>query len=131
MPPPVTPTVAPSPGVIFLPVLGPPQSAVTKLSSAVKSSARTNAVTIIPNGQSGATYQVKGYFSALDDGSGTRFIFIWDVLDGRGKNIYRISGEERTTARSADPWAAIDGNMINSVVERTMKNLRGWMSTRA
>jgi len=129
--PPTTPSSAPSPGVTFLPVVGPPQSAVTRLSAAVKNSARTNGVTIIANGQSGATYQVKGYFSALDDGSGTRFIFIWDVLDGRGKNIYRISGEERTVSRGADPWSAIDANVINSVVERTMQNLRGWMATRA
>ncbi len=126
-----TASLAPSPGVAFLPVLGPPQSAVTRLSSAVVRSARANSITIIPNGQPGAKYQVKGYFSALDDGSGTRLIYIWDILDKSGRNIHRISGEERTTSRNADPWSAIDANVINTVVERTMQNFQGWLSTRA
>lgn len=122
---------SPSPGITFLPVLGPPQSAVSQLSSAVKRAAGDNAITIVPNGQRGATYQVKGYFSALDDGTGTRFIYIWDVLDSNGKNIHRISGEERSSSRGADPWSAINSNMINNVVQRTMQNLRGWIDTRA
>lgn len=126
-----TASLAPSPGVAFLPVLGPPQSAVSRLSSAVVRSARANSITIIPNGQPGAKYQVKGYFSALDDGSGTRLIYIWDILDQSGRNIHRISGEERTNSRNADPWTAVDANVINAVVERTMQNFQGWLSTRA
>lgn len=124
------PGFAPTPGVAFLPVLGPPQSAISRLSAAVKNSARGNGVTIIPNGQTGAQYQVKGYFSALDDGTGTRLIFIWDVLDQNGRNVHRISGEERTSSRNANPWSAIDSSMIGAIVERTMQNLRGWISTR-
>jgi hypothetical protein len=123
--------IAPSPGVVFLPVLGPPQGAVTQLTSAVKRSAKSNSITIIPSSGSGAKYQIKGYFSALDDGSGTRLIFIWDILDRSGKNIHRISGEERTSKRKSDPWTAIDSDMIDIIVERTMQNLRGWMSARA
>ncbi len=121
----------PSPGVIFLPVVGPPQFAVTSLSSAVKRMARANAITIIPNGQAGATYQVKGYFSALDDGSGTILVFIWDILNGSGKTVHRISGEERTTLRKSDPWAAVDTDMIDNIVERSMQNFRDWMNTRS
>ena len=123
--------VKPSPGVTFLPVVGPPQFAVTRLASAVKSEAGENAVTIIPNGQSGASYQIKGYFSALDDGSGTILVFIWDILDASNKTLHRISGEERTTSRKSDPWSAVDAGMIDNIVARTMKNLRGWMDTRA
>lgn len=123
--------LSPSPGVTFLPVLGPPQSAISQLSSSIRNSAQGNSVTIIPKGQTGATYQVKGYFSALDDGTGTRLIFIWDVLDRNGRKIHRISGEERTSSRNANPWSAIDSGMITNIVERTMQNLRGWMSTRA
>ena len=121
----------PSPGVVFLPVVGPPQNAVTSLSSAVKRNAIANKITIIPSGQSGATYQVKGYFSALDDGSGTILVFIWDILDTSGNAVHRISGEERTGRRKSDPWSAVDSNMINNVVARTMQNFRNWMNTRS
>ena len=68
-----TASLAPTPSVSFLPVLGPPQAAVSKLSSAIKRSAKTNSVTLVAGAARGAKYQVKGYFSALDDGSGTRF----------------------------------------------------------
>ncbi|MCP4184467.1 MAG: hypothetical protein GY761_14330 [Hyphomicrobiales bacterium] len=122
-------TQKPSPGVAFLPVVGPPQFAVSSLSSAVRKSARNNAITIISNGQPGASYQVKGYFSALDDGSGTILVFIWDILDRSGKTLHRISGEERTGSRKTDPWAAIDTQMIDRVVARTMLNLRQWINT--
>ena len=121
----------PSPGITFLPVVGPPQFAVSSLSSAVRKSAQQNAITIISNGQPGASYQVKGYFSALDDGSGTILVFIWDILDRSGKTLHRISGEERTGARKTDPWAAIDNGMINRVVAQTMQNLRKWVDTSA
>ncbi len=121
----------PSPGVTFLPVIGPPQSAISRLSSSIRNSAKNNGVTIIPNGQTGAEYQVKGYFSALDDGTGTRLIFIWDVLDRNGRNIHRISGEERTGTQNANPWSAITPGMITNIVERTMQNLYGWLNTRA
>ena len=126
-----TASLAPSPSVKFLPVLGPPQSSVSQLSSAIKRSASANSVTLLSGAQTGAKYQVKGYFSALDDGAGTRFIYIWDVLDAQGRKIHRISGEERTSSRGADPWSAVDSNMINNIVNRTMQDLRGWMNTRA
>jgi len=121
----------PSPGIAFLPVVGPPQFAVSSLSSAVRKSAQQNAITIISNGQPGASYQVKGYFSALDDGSGTILVYIWDILDRSGKTLHRISGEERTGSRKTDPWAAIDNGMINRVVSQTMQNLRKWVDTSA
>jgi hypothetical protein len=121
----------PSPGITFLPVVGPPQFAVSSLSSAVRKSAKNNAITIISNGQPGASYQVKGYFSALDDGSGTILVFIWDILDRSGKTLHRISGEERTGSRKTDPWAAIDSTIINRVVGRTMQDLRQWINTSA
>ncbi len=120
----------PTPGVVFLPVVGPPQFAVSSLSSSVRNSARNNAITIIPNGQAGASYQVKGYFSALDDGSGTILVFIWDILDNSGKTLHRISGEERTASRKTDPWTAISNSMIDQVVKRTMQNLRQWLNAR-
>jgi len=119
----------PSPGIAFLPVVGPPQFAVSSLSSAIRRSANSNAITIISDGQPGASYQVKGYFSALDDGSGTILVYIWDILDRGGKTLHRISGEERTGARKTDPWAAIDNRLIDRVVGRTMQNLRQWINT--
>lgn len=123
-----TASLQPTPGINFLPVLGPPKGAIAGLSAAIKRNANRQAITIAQGGA--AKYQVKGYFSALDDGAATRFIFIWDILDAGGNNVHRISGEERIARRSSDPWNAIDNTTLDRVVGTSMQNLRQWIGQR-
>jgi len=113
-----------------LPVSNAPQSAVSSLSSSIRSAATQNQVKIVNSIQDGATYQVKGYFSALEDGAGTLLVYVWDVLDKNNKRVYRISGQERTNKKSADPWAAVNDQMISKVANNSLAQLKSWLSTR-
>lgn len=118
------------PAVAFLPVTGAPQSAVTQLASAMRNAAQAYAVPVVISVDRGARYQVKGYFSALNDGSGTVLVYVWDILDANGVRVHRISGQERGSAAAGDPWAGIDDNVIARVADSTMNNLRSWATTR-
>lgn len=116
--------------VAFLPVSNAPQTAVTSLSSSIRSAAIQSQVKIVNSIQDGATYQVKGYFSALEDGAGTLLVYVWDVLDSNNKRIFRISGQERSNKKSADPWAAVTNDMITRVANTSVAQLKSWLSTR-
>jgi len=116
--------------ITFLPVTGAPQFAVTRLSAAIKRSAAENSIALVPTTISGAKYRVKGYFSALDDGSGTLLVYVWDVLDANGKRAHRISGQERTAKRAGDPWAVITELELKRVAEVTMARLNTWLRSK-
>lgn len=116
--------------VAFLPVSNAPQSAVTNLTSSIKNAATANNVPIVASVQDGASYQVKGYFSALEDGSGTLLVYVWDVLDRSNKRVYRISGQEQSAGKSTDPWSSVTPQMIDRVASSTLAQLRTWLSSR-
>ena len=118
------------PPVAFLPVTGAPQSAVTSLANSMRIAAKSESVPVVVSIEQGARYQVKGYFSALNDGSGTILVYVWDVLDANGARVHRISGQERAGATSGDPWAAITPDVLNRVAGITMDGLKTWMATR-
>ncbi|MFZ1813607.1 MAG: hypothetical protein WBO55_03995 [Rhizobiaceae bacterium] len=123
-------SLGPTSPVAFLPVTGAPQSAVTSLAGAMRSSAQANQVPVVVSVEQGARFQVKGYFSALNDGSGTILVYVWDVLDANGSRVHRISGQERGPAAAGDPWVAINEDMLKRVSDTTMASLRTWLSTR-
>lgn len=120
----------PTKSVTFLPVSNAPQSAISSLSSSIRNAATQNQVRVVNSIQDGASYQIKGYFSALEDGSGTLLVYVWDVLDKNNKRVYRISGQERSNKKSADPWAAVTNQMISKVASSTLIQLKSWLSTR-
>ncbi|MEM9279470.1 MAG: hypothetical protein AAGA76_12920 [Pseudomonadota bacterium] len=113
----------------FLPVQGAPQGKVTELSRSLKNSAASYGLAVLPSTQSGASYQVKGYFSALNDGSGTLLIYIWDIMDRNGKRLHRINGQERTSSIKSDPWQAITDEELARVADATAQRLKSWVET--
>lgn len=122
---------ASTPPVAFLPVTGAPQSAVTGLAAAMRDAAGQEAVAVVPSLEQGAQYQVKGYFSAINDGSGVTLVYVWDITDRTGARIHRISGQERGGKSENDPWTGVSTDMLESVARATMSNLRLWMSGRS
>ncbi|MBL4727638.1 MAG: hypothetical protein JKY83_13435 [Rhizobiaceae bacterium] len=118
------------PGITFLPVTGAPQRSVADLSTSLASAANSNGIRLIPSNIEGATYRMKGYFSALDDGKGTLLVYVWDVLDESGSRLHRISGQQHTNKKSSDPWASVSTNEIDRVASDTMARLRLWLASR-
>jgi hypothetical protein len=115
--------------VAFLPVSNAPQSAVTNLAKSIRDAATSSGVPVVASVQDGAQYQVKGYFSALDDGGGTLLVYVWDVLDRNNKRVYRINGQEQSSSKSSDPWGAVNSQMIDRVAQSTIAQLKSWLST--
>lgn len=113
--------------VEFPRIVGIPQTVSSMLASAIRKSTKTNTITIVDAGQAGATYQVNGSFNALDEGSGTLLIVHWQILDKTGRTLYRITEQQRTSARDTDPWQAINNQMIDGVVANSIKNMRVWI----
>lgn len=123
-------SVASGKPVAFLPVSNAPQTAISALSASIRKAAADNQVPIVASIQEGAAYQVKGYFSALEDGSGTLLVYVWDILDRNNKRVYRISGQETSSNKSADPWSSVTSTMIDRVAVSTLSQLRSWLSTK-
>lgn len=116
--------------VAFLPVSNAPQSAVSTLARSIRDSASRNGLPIVASVQQGAQYQVKGYFSALEDGSGTLLVYVWDVLDQNNKRVYRINGQEQASSKSTDPWRSVSPQMLERVAESTVAQLKSWLASR-
>lgn len=119
-----------SPKVKFLRVVGIPQVSLRSVTNAIRSSAPINAISISRYDNSDALYQIKSYYTAVDEGSGTLLIAIWDILLNSDKTVHRITSEVRTGARGTDPWHVITAGMINAVVGHSMKNLSQWIKSR-
>jgi hypothetical protein len=119
------------PPVSFLPVSGAPQSAVASLAGALRNAAQTNAVPVVLSTQQGATYQLKGYFSAAADGKGAAVVYVWDVLDASGRRVHRISGKEPAGPAGGDPWSGVTPDVLARIANATMTNFRGWAASRA
>ncbi len=119
------------PPVSFLPVSGAPQSAVASLAGALRSAAESNAIPVVVSVQQGATYQLKGYFSAVNDASGTLVVYVWDVLDASGRRVHRISGQERGAAAKGDPWGGVTPEVLTRIANATMASLRDWAGSRS
>ncbi|MCH5376043.1 MAG: hypothetical protein JJ992_18900 [Planctomycetes bacterium] len=116
--------------VAFLPVTGAPQSVVARLASSMRSAAKSNALPIVGSIDQGAKYQIKGYFSALNDRSGTTLVYVWDILDRSGARVHRISGQVKGPASNGDPWNAVSSDMIGNVANSTVAELNKWIGNR-
>ena len=122
------PAVAARSKVSFLPITGAPQGAVSSLSKALGTEAKRVNIAIAGANDTTAEYRVKGYMSALNEGSNTTVTFYWDVLDRSGNRLYRINGFEREDGSRSDPWAAVSSTTMKRIASRTMDGLSSWLS---
>lgn len=116
--------------ISFLPVEGAPQGKVSELSASLQKSTASHGLTMLPASNPGNSYQVKGYFSALNDGTGTLLVYIWDVQDKSGNRLHRINGQERSGAVRSNPWQAITETELAKVADNTAAQLKSWLETR-
>ena len=123
-------SVASGTSLSFLPIEGAPAGAVQQLSKSIQRSANNHGLALRPSNDPSPQYRVKGYFSALNDGTGTLLTYIWDVVDANGKRLHRINGQERSGSRSTDPWQSITTAEIDRVADTTAASLKSWVDTR-
>lgn len=110
--------------VQFLPVVGAPPNTVASLSKALSDSAAANGIAIAPSEGPAAPLRLKGYLSALDEGSRTVVVYVWDVVDPAGNRVSRIQGQERIAGTAADPWSNVGDAALQAIASRTMAEIR-------
>lgn len=111
----------------FLPITGAPKEVVASLSKALGASSKLHNIGIAGAGDMASTYQLKGYMSALNEGSRTTVTFYWDVLDRTGKRLYRINGFEQESGAKRDPWQGVSERTMQRIASRTMGSFANWI----
>lgn len=112
----------------FAPVIGAPGSASAPLSARLSARATQRGVALVGAGQSGATHMLKGYFSAIADGSETTVIYVWDVMDAGGNRVHRIQGKARSTS-SGGGWDAVSPATMEAIADQTVDQLIVWLAS--
>ena len=110
-----------------LPFDGIPAKAGNRLNQTMQQAARAQGLSFQNTGTDFGEYQLKGYFSAFNDGNGTLLVYVWDVLDRSGNSVHRINGQERNPGSRTDPWQAITEADLKRLATRTSAELKGWM----
>ncbi|MBB3607255.1 hypothetical protein [Rhizobium sp. BK602] len=116
--------------VRFLPIIGAPVEAVTPLSRQLGAEARSLGLTIKGSGDSSASYILKGYLSAFEDGPQISVTYVWDVLDNSGARLHRIQGAESAPLKRGDPWAAVPPAVMQKIASKTMSEFNSWRDSR-
>lgn len=116
--------------VRFLPIIGAPVEAVTPLSRQLGAEARSLGLTIKGSGDSSASYILKGYLSAFEDGPQISVTYVWDVLDNSGARLHRIQGAESAPLKRGDPWTAVPPAVMQKIATKTMSEFNSWRDSR-
>lgn len=112
------------------PVIGAPDAVAKQLSAQLSEAATKQRVLIAASPSEKADYTVRGYVVAAKEKTGTKVSYIWDVTDGTGKRVNRITGEELAGSTDArDPWAAVTPQIIQSIATKTANQLATWLPT--
>ncbi len=125
------PPVAASGGnsIRFLPIIGAPVQAVTPLSRQLGADARSLGLTIKSSSDASASYILKGYLSAFEDGPQISVTYVWDVLDGAGNRVHRIQGAESAPLKRGDPWTAVPPAVMQKIATKTMSDFNSWRNS--
>jgi hypothetical protein len=111
----------------FAPVDGVPVPVLQAMSTALNQEAVARKLSVVPNTDPAAVYIVRGYLSAVADGTKARLVFVWDVVDKQGARLHRVTGQETGGAISGDPWTGIGLQTVNAVARKTIDSLANWV----
>ncbi|ENN87913.1 hypothetical protein RHSP_49172 [Rhizobium freirei PRF 81] len=113
----------------FLPIIGAPVQAVTPLSRQLGTDARSLGLTIKSSSDASASYILKGYLSAFEDGPQISVTYVWDVLDSAGNRVHRIQGAESAPLKRGDPWTAVPPAVMQKIATKTMSEFNSWRNS--
>lgn len=109
------------------PVVGAPEGAVRAMSRRIATRSTERGIALVPPGTTGATHDMKGYFSAITESGKTTVIFVWDVFDASGNRLHRIQGQESAPGSSPDGWSSVSGRMMETIGTRTVDEFAAWL----
>ena len=110
----------------FEPMVGAPKSVARELSTALGLRVAQHALPVVARTDKSVTHRIKGYFSASQSGSDCVVSYVWDIFDASGKRINRVTGSQKTTMVSSDPWDSVKGPVLDKVAIDTAAKLKSW-----
>lgn len=113
------------------PIIGPPDAVSKQLTQLLTQTGERQRITMLSDRDAKGDYTVRGYIVAARDKAGTKISYIWDVADGAGKRVNRITGEEVVAAapNAKDPWSGVTPAAMQSIADRTVSQLATWLPT--
>jgi hypothetical protein len=126
--PSATPNATQSAKIQIAPVIGSPESVARDLQSQLASSVGRNGITVANGSNGTGEYVVRGYIVAAREKTKAKISYIWDVTDQSGKRVHRITGEEIVAGAGKDPWASVTAPVVQSIADKTSKQLASWLS---
>lgn len=127
---PSTPATPIGNNVYFAPIVGAPVDQVTALSRQLSQSGPALGITLSAQQAPGLTHEIRGYFSALSEGSTTTVIHVWDVFTPQGERVHRIQGQEIiNTAAPNDPWSVVPPTTMETIADRVLADYQTWRAT--
>lgn len=116
--------------IAIAPVIGPPEVVSKQLQTQLTTDIQRQNIRVATAPGEKAEYTLRGYVvSSLDKkGSRAKISYIWDVTDGTGKGVHRVSGEETAPAgKSQDPWTAVTPPVVEAITAKTVSSLATWL----
>lgn len=132
--PPQTQSVASEPAspsqatFAFEPFTGAPGNLADDLSRFIGVEAQKQGLTLVRRIGATATYRVNGYLSATGEPSSATVFYVFDIVDGTGKRLKRISGSETVTGTKGDPWEAVDSPTLERIANRSVVEIAAWLN---
>lgn len=129
-----SPTAQPNssqlPKIAIAPVIGAPDTVAKELQSQLASIIESKQITVAKPPSDKAEYTLRGYVVSAREKTRTKVSYIWDVTDSTGKRVNRITGEEVLSGgQSKDPWASVNGPVVDTIANKTATSLATWLPT--
>ncbi|HFB2048642.1 MAG: hypothetical protein HRT83_04875 [Hyphomicrobiaceae bacterium] len=119
--------------IAIAPLIGPPASVSTKLTTQVGAELAKKSIRMVLPYQGGvnvdqsSNYTLRGYVVAASEGEEIKLSYIWDVTGVSGKRVHRIKGEDviKRTA-SNDPWSSVSAQTLTKIAKFAANGISKW-----
>jgi len=118
--------------VAIAPIIGPPEAVSKDLQAQITSDLERQNIRVAKSPGEPSQYTLRGYIvsSMEKKGGKAKVSYIWDVTDGSGKGVHRVSGEETaSTGKSKDPWSAVSATVVQAISTKTATSIGSWLPT--
>ncbi len=129
---PVQPAAMRPAQVAIAPIIGPPEAVSKDLQTQITADLERQNIRVAKAPGEPSQYTLRGYIvsSMEKKGGKAKVSYIWDITDGSGKGVHRVSGEETASAgKSKDPWSAVSATVVQAISTKTATSMGTWLPT--
>lgn len=114
------------------PIVGASVESAAPLTAELQTRARQRGITLAGSTDQTATHVLKGYFSAISEGSDTTVIYVWDIYDPSGNRLHRINGQQKApSVKGGDGWTAVAPATMQGIADQTIDQFAAWLGGQA